>query len=70
MSACVGQDDSFFGKCGVWTLSWAETLIAHCPQSIVPTQDGTPVAFFELKPIEPAAPARERFARLLGAPKR
>jgi hypothetical protein len=54
MTACVGSDDSFFGKCGVWTLDWAAALIARCPQSIVLTRDETPVAFFELKPIKPA----------------
>lgn len=53
MTACVGYDGSFFGKCGVWTLSWAEGLIARCPQSIVLTRDNAPVAFFELKPIKP-----------------
>jgi hypothetical protein len=56
MSACVNSTDAFFGKCGEWTLAWAEMFIQKCPQSVVLTQNGIPMAFMQIPTIAPEPP--------------
>lgn len=56
MTSCVAGADAFFGTCGDWSLSWAEELIARCPETVVLLRDATPVAFLELPPIRPPSP--------------
>jgi hypothetical protein len=53
MTSCVNDSDAFFGKCGVWPLSWAEEFTQTRPQSPVITWNGATVAFFEVPPIRP-----------------
>lgn len=53
MTSCVNDSDAFFGKCGVWPMSWAEEFTQMRPQSPVITVDGTAVAFFEVPPMRP-----------------
>lgn len=71
MTSSVADDDAFFGKCGEWSLGWAEDMVARCPDSVVLSVRTTPVAFLEIPPIGPplAPPAvdasaaeRERYA--------
>src|SRR5689334_20108149 len=57
MSACVNDGDSCFGKCGEWSLAWAQDFGLHCPQSPLLTIDGQPMAFFGVPPIKPPVPA-------------
>jgi len=54
MSICVNGTDPFYGKCGVWTLNWAQDFIGACPASIVLTQNGAVMAFMQIPPIGPA----------------
>jgi len=54
MTSCVNDGDAFFGKCGVWPMSWAEEFTQTRPDSPVITWNGATVAFFEVPPIRPA----------------
>ena len=56
MTSCVAAQDSFYGKCGEWPMSWAQEFVTRCPQTPVVTQDGTPIAFLEVPPIRPPLP--------------
>lgn len=55
MASSVADADAFFGKCGEWSLAWAEDLIVHCPDSVVLSAGSTPIAFLEIPPIRAAA---------------
>jgi hypothetical protein len=64
MNGCVGDADSFHGKCEPWSLRRAEIAARRHPETVVLTLDGQPVAFHEVpsigKPaVEPAADAAE-----------
>jgi hypothetical protein len=55
MLSCGASEASFYGKCGDWPLSWAESLIATRPDTPVLTKDGVAIAFHEVPPMrEPA----------------
>jgi hypothetical protein len=45
MNGCVGDADSFHGKCEPWSLRWAEICARRHPETVVITRDGLPVAF-------------------------
>ena len=53
MASCVRDAASFFGKCGEWTLAWAQEFIRRCPDTAVLTRDGLPVAFLQIPPLPP-----------------
>lgn len=57
MTSCVADAGAFFGKCGEWSLGWAQELIARCPDTVVLQRDGDALAFLEIPPIRPPGPA-------------
>lgn len=54
MNGCVGDADSFHGKCDEWSLRWAEICARRHPETVVITMAGTPVAFQDIPSIRPA----------------
>jgi hypothetical protein len=57
MQACVYGDDSFYGKCGEWSLAWAQGLIRQSPATPVLVAGEQVVAFLELPSARPAPAA-------------
>jgi len=62
MTTCVAAGDSFFGQCGEWSRAWADDLVVRCPDTLVLSSGATPIAFLEIPPIRPAAPALPKTA--------